>query len=95
MVNDAQLLVMVSLATGPKHGHAILLDIAGFSARRLGPGTLYGAIEGLERQGLITPGEKQDRRVPYELTGAGRTILHDRLAAIETISRVGAERLRR
>jgi len=95
MVNDAQLLVLVSLATGAKHGHAILLDIAGFSGRRLGPGTLYGAIEGLERRGLIAARERQDRRVPYELTDAGLGMLEERLAAIGTISGIGAERLGR
>ena len=37
-------LVLVSLAEGPKHGYAIADDITRFSGRRLGAGTLYGAI---------------------------------------------------
>ena len=51
--NDPGLLVLVSLASSPRHGHAILLDIADFAGVRLGPGTLYGAIGRLESDGLI------------------------------------------
>lgn len=92
---DAQLLVLVSLASGPKHGHAILLDVEGFSGRRLGPGTLYGAIESLDKRGMIAAGPKEDRRIPYRLTDAGAASLHARLAAIGAISRVGRARVRR
>ncbi|HET8777136.1 MAG TPA: PadR family transcriptional regulator, partial [Candidatus Limnocylindria bacterium] len=51
--NDPNLLVLVSLAAAPRHGHAILLDVAEFAGVRLGPGTLYGAIGRLEADGLI------------------------------------------
>lgn len=91
--SDPQLLVLISLASGPKHGHAILLDINAFAGRRLGPGTLYGAIERLERRGLIAPGARDDRRVPYRLTNEGATVLRQRLAALHVISRVGLERV--
>ena len=37
---DPLLLILVSLAAGPKHGHAILLDVESFAGVRLGPGTL-------------------------------------------------------
>ena len=46
--NDPALLLMISLASGPKHGHAMLLDVERFAGVRLGPGTLYGAISRLE-----------------------------------------------
>ena len=46
---------MASLADGPKHGHAMIADIAQMSGTRLGPGTLYGAIARLEEQRLIEP----------------------------------------
>ena len=38
------LLVLTSLADGPKHGYAIMVDIAAFSGVRMEPGTLYGAL---------------------------------------------------
>ena len=92
---DAQLLVLVSLASGSKHGHAILLDVEAFSGHRLGPGTLYGAIERLERAGYISPQPAEDRRVPYRLTEEGQVALRDRVAAVDLIARVGLERLAR
>ena len=41
--NDPPLLILVSLADGPKHGHALAKDIEDFAGVRLGPGALYGA----------------------------------------------------
>jgi DNA-binding PadR family transcriptional regulator len=46
--NDPGLLVLTSLADGPKHGYAITVDIEEFAGVRLGPGTLYGALSRLE-----------------------------------------------
>ena len=42
--NDPPLLILVSLADGPKHGHALAKDIEDFAGVRLGPGALYGAF---------------------------------------------------
>src|SRR5689334_16478706 len=81
--SDPPLLVLASLAEGPKHGHAMLLDIEHMSGTRLGPGTLYGAITRLERDGLIEPLAADDRRQPYRITGAGRRLLR---AQLETLS---------
>jgi len=38
--NDPPLLILVSLADGPKHGHALAKDIEDFAGVRLGPGAL-------------------------------------------------------
>ncbi len=92
---DAQLLVLLSLASGPKHGHAILLDVEKFAGHRMGPGTLYGAIERLELTGLISPQPADDRRIPYRLTDEGQAALRHRLAAMDVIARVGLERVAR
>lgn len=70
--SDPPLLVLASLAAGPKHGHAMLDDIEKMSGARLGPGTLYGAISRLEAQGWIEPLPAQARRRPYRLTAAGQ-----------------------
>jgi hypothetical protein len=50
--SDPPLLVVASLASGPKHGHAMIEDIMCLCGTGLGPGTLYGAIARLESQGL-------------------------------------------
>ena len=51
--SDPPMLVLASLANGPKHGHAMMEDIMRLCGTRLGPGTLYGAISRLEQQGWI------------------------------------------
>ena len=38
--NDPPLLILVSLADGPKHGHALAKDIEDFAGVKLGPGAL-------------------------------------------------------
>jgi DNA-binding PadR family transcriptional regulator len=48
---EPALLVLSSLAGGPKHGQAITEDVRSTSGVRLGPGTLYGALAILEARG--------------------------------------------
>src|SRR6202050_5783048 len=69
------LLVLTSLADGPKHGYAIMTDIAAFSGVRMEPGTLYGALSRLERRGWVRPLATAERRRPYEITAAGQEVL--------------------
>ena len=42
---EVSVLILVSLADGPKHGYALIRDVKGFSGVDLGPGTLYGALD--------------------------------------------------
>jgi DNA-binding PadR family transcriptional regulator len=90
---DPGLLLLVSLAGGAKHGHAMMQDIESFARVRLGPGTLYGALERLEREGLIEPIDSADRRRPYRLTEAGERALRDRLEGVGDVVRVGQQRV--
>jgi DNA-binding PadR family transcriptional regulator len=91
---DPSLLILTSLAGGPKHGHALAGDIESFAGVRLGPGTLYGAITRLEERGLIAPLEPDGRRRPYELTVAGSAALTASMADLRRIVDTGAQRLR-
>jgi DNA-binding PadR family transcriptional regulator len=84
-MRDIGLLVLVSLSDGPKHGYAIQLDIESFAGLRLGPGTLYGAISRLERDGAISPVKGGERRKPYRLTPTGLSLLADRLQMLQHI----------
>jgi DNA-binding PadR family transcriptional regulator len=90
---EPALLILVSLADGPKHGYAMTEDIAAFSDVRFGPGSLYGAIARLESRGLIAPLQSDDRRNPYRLTAIGEKALKARLASMAAIARVGQKRL--
>ena len=91
--SDPPMLVLASLAEGPKHGHAMIEDIAGLCGTRLGPGTLYGAIARLEQQGWIVPLPPEERRRPYQITAEGARVLRTRLKTLERLSRAGLERL--
>jgi DNA-binding PadR family transcriptional regulator len=91
--NDPPLLILTSLAAGPRHGYALLQDIESFAGVRLGPGTLYGAISRLEQRGLIEATGSEGRRRPYRLTRSGAEALEVALAGLGTIVREGTSRL--
>ena len=64
------LLILASLADGPKHGYAIMADVAAFSDVSMEPGTLYRALSRLERRGWVRP------------LGAGAPRRRDEIAAV-------------
>ena len=86
---EPSLYILVSLASGPKHGYAIMVDVEEISGSAMGPGTLYGALARLERRGL----EPDDRRRPYRLTGLGETTVRAQLDHLGGFVRTGLERL--
>jgi DNA-binding PadR family transcriptional regulator len=85
--------VLLSLARGPLHGYGIKLDIEARTLGEvsLGSGTLYQAIQRLERDGLIAEaegtGDHADARRgrSYRLEPAGRAALS---AHLRRLSRV-------
>ena len=91
--NEPGLLILTSLASGPKHGYGLTKDIEEFAGVKLGAGTLYGAIGRLEERGLIEPAGEEERRRPYRLTATGQAELTKALHAMDVITRVGAVRL--
>ena len=93
-MTDPSLLVLSSLASGGKHGYAMMEDIERFAGVRLGPGTLYGAITRLEERGWIRRMDSRDRRQPYAITGAGREYLRDQLSNLDRVLRAGLRRLK-
>ena len=90
---EPALMILISLADGPKHGYAMTDDIAQVAGVRFGPGTLYGAITRLEGRGLIQRIDTDDRRNPYKLTALGERALRARLASLQAIARIGHRRL--
>jgi len=92
--SDPELLILSSLADGPKHGYAIMIDIENFSGGKTGPGTLYTAITRLVEKGWIAPEAAEGRQRPYRLTGAGAAYLEDQLQSMRRVARIGLGRLR-
>ena len=91
--SDPGLLILASLADGPKHGYAMMQDIAVLAGVRLGPGTLYGALVRLDERGLIAALPADDRRRPYQLTGAGVSVLAQHLTRLSAFAGAGLQRL--
>ena len=91
---DPGLLVLSSLAEGPKHGYAITKDVEEVAGLKLGPGTLYGALSRLEGKGLIEALPSEERRRPYRITAVGQEALSEQLAMLDRVVGTGLRRLR-
>lgn len=80
--------ILIALADGDRHGYAIKQDVEDRTsgAIRLGPGTLYEAIQRLEGDGLIAEsgtkasanGQEAQRRY-YSLTARGLSVLQSEI----------------
>jgi len=92
--SDPELLILASLASGPKHGYAIMGDVMAFSGIAIGPGTLYTAITRLVEKKLISPQATPGRQRPYELTRSGSRQLSTQLNDMQRVAAAGLERLR-
>jgi DNA-binding PadR family transcriptional regulator len=91
--SQRRMLVLTSLAGGPKHGYALIKDIEQFAGVTLGPGTLYGTLARLEDLGFVKALPAEKRRHPYEITAEGTAALTDQLRRDEMIIRVGLARV--
>lgn len=87
--------ILLALSDGAQHGYAIKQSVEERTggAIRLGPGTLYEAIQRLQEDGLIeesaSPADaangQQAQRRYYELTPRGWDVLRDELRQLGAI----------
>jgi DNA-binding PadR family transcriptional regulator len=89
----------MSLADKPRHGYALLQDIAALSNGRvrLSTGTLYGALRRLLEEMWIERFEQEDtsrEKQAYRLTATGRKQLQLELDRMRQLTRAGSARLR-
>jgi len=92
--SDPEILILSSLASGPKHGYAIMKDIETFAGVSLGPGTLYTAITRLVERKFVAPQSSSGRQRPYRLTDEGAEGLAIVLSDMRRVAIVGLKRLR-
>ncbi|MFI5911707.1 PadR family transcriptional regulator [Dactylosporangium sp. NPDC051541] len=94
---DAQMVVLTVLADGPRHGYAINTAIEELTGRRLGPGSLYGALTRLEGRGLIEPvateADGADRQRTMRITDTGRDTLRTELEQLARVAQAGLRAL--
>jgi DNA-binding PadR family transcriptional regulator len=105
-LSESTYLILVSLAPGPKHGYAIMKEVAALSGDRvqLSTGTLYGALkrllagEWIRRAGEDPPAQPGTagtgrRRRYYALTDRGAELLAAEVARLEALAAVARPRL--
>ena len=96
-IPPAEFRVLLALLDGPKHGHAIKLDIGERTGGRvvMGPGTLYGAIKRLVGRGWIEEiaapdgSARDERRRYYALTAVGREAARVEAGRLEELLAIG------
>ena len=105
-MTEQALFILASLAMGELHGYGIAQDVEELSEGRvrLTAGTLYGALNRLADDGLVTQSREDvvdgRRRRYYRLTAAGKTALTEETSRMQSIatalgSRAGARATRR
>jgi DNA-binding PadR family transcriptional regulator len=84
--------ILLALADGDRHGYGIKQEVERHTdgGVRLGPGTLYEAIQRLEQSALITevdaPAAPDDRRRRfYRLTRQGWTVLREEVNRLQRL----------
>jgi DNA-binding PadR family transcriptional regulator len=89
-LSEASYYVLLALDE-PRHGYAVMQAVETMSggAVTVGPGTLYGAFNTLEKQKLIEKVSEEDRRKIYGLTDLGRDVLAEQVRRLEVMVRIG------
>ncbi|AGB19244.1 helix-turn-helix transcriptional regulator [Thermoanaerobacterium saccharolyticum] len=85
--------ILLSLYT-PRHGYAIMQFIEEKTAGRLslGAGTLYGALNALQKKGWIAfHGDNEGRKKEYLITKAGKEIAKKELLRLQELIQVATE----
>ena len=101
-LTPAVLHILLALSTGERHGYGIMKQVQADSQgkAKMGPGTLYGSMGRMMEAGLIRESDKRvdpemddERRIYYELTGAGRAALEAELTRYRGVVAVAEGRL--
>jgi DNA-binding PadR family transcriptional regulator len=84
--------ILVALVE-PLHGYGVMQKVERLSEGtvNIGPGTLYGAFQVLEKEALISRVGEEERRKIYVLTPKGRRILKDQIDRLAIMLRSGAK----
>ena len=79
----------------PNHGYGIVQTVEKLTegAIRLAPGTMYGSLSKMEKDGVIRCVKEEDKRKLYEITALGREVLDIELNRIQRLYRIAQEEL--
>lgn len=79
----------------PNHGYGIVQTVEKLTdgAIRLAPGTMYGSLSKMEKDGLIQFIREEDKRKIYQTTELGLEVLQLELKRIERLYRIAQEEI--
>ena len=79
----------------PNHGYGIVQRVEEMTegAIRLAPGTMYGSLSKMEKDGLIQFVREEDKRKIYQITELGTEVLQLELKRIERLYRNSKEEI--
>lgn len=79
----------------PNHGYGIiqLVEKMTDGAIRLTPGTMYGSLSKMEKDGVIRFLREEDKRKIYQITDLGLEVLEIELKRIERLYRITKEEI--
>ena len=91
-MTEAMYYVLLALMR-PDHGYGLMQRIREITEGRvvMGPGTLYGIVTRLKKDGLITLEEQDERRKTYLITDKGREALLGEYQRLKRLVADGAE----
>ena len=74
----------------PNHGYGIVQTVEGLTdgAIRLAPGTMYGSLSKMEKDGVIRFIREEDKRKVYKITELGEEVLSLEIARIEKLYKI-------
>lgn len=77
----------------PNHGYGIVQKVKEITNNEivLGPGTMYGSLTKMEKDGLIEFIREENKRKIYQITELGREVLELELRRIERLYRNAQE----
>lgn len=89
-MTEAMFYILLALLH-PGHGYGMMQRIRELSDGRLemGPGTLYGVLTRMKKEGLIVLTDEQERRKNYAITDAGRRALRQEYRRLQLMVRDG------
>ena len=91
-LSEATYYIMLTLVE-PLHGYGVMqkVELLSEGTVKIGPGTLYGAFQTLEKDGLIVKAGEEERRKSYALTPKGQQVLAEHIRRSEIMVRNGKQ----
>lgn len=79
----------------PNHGYGIVQAVEKLTdgVTRISPGTMYGSLSKMEKDGLIRFLLEEDKRKIYQITDLGTEVLQAELNRIERLHRIAREEM--